>query len=57
MLEFISDNNIKANVVRMAIDDKVLTQGSVKELLKMSNLDVDSIVKTCKSKLNEFVGK
>lgn len=57
VLEFISDNNIKANVVRMAIDDKVLTQGSVKELLKMSNLDVDSIVKTCKSKLNEFVGK
>ena len=40
----------------MAINEEFLTQGSVNELLKMTGLDVDNIVKTCIAHYNQFMG-
>lgn len=54
VLEYLNDNNIQAKVYRMAINDDVLTHASTKELLKMTNLDADSIVQLCSAKLKEF---
>ena len=56
VLEYLNDNNISAKVIRMAINEQFLTQGSIKELLEMVGLDVDSIVDNCIAHYNAFMG-
>lgn len=55
VLEYFNENNITAKVVRMAINEQFLTQGSIKELLEMVGLDVDSILKNCIAHYNAFM--
>ena len=57
VVEYFCDNNISAKVVRLAINEDVLTQGSVSELLKMTKLDADSMFELCSKKYKEFMEK
>lgn len=54
VLEYMNDSGTLAKVIRLGIDNDVLTQGSTAELLKMVGLDADSICKTCYEQLKAF---
>lgn len=45
VLEFMADNGYKPDVWRMGIPDQFIEHGSVPELCRLCNIDVDSIVK------------
>lgn len=57
VIEFFSDNNINAKVLRKGIEDNVLTQGSVAELLDMLKLDAKNLLPSVLQEYKQFVGK
>lgn len=57
VVEFLNDNAIDAKVVRKAINDNVLTQGTVLQLLKMTGLDSESIANDVEKIFKENVEK
>ena len=46
VIEFMTDNNYQARVIRLGIPDKYIEQGSQEELYKECGYDADSIAKT-----------
>ena len=46
VIEFMSDNNYKANVVRLGIPDKFINHGTQKELHKECLYDAETLQKT-----------
>lgn len=52
VLEFFSINNIKSSVTIFGIDDIYVKHGSIDELKKDLKLDIDTVVKTIRKKLN-----
>ncbi len=53
ILEFMSDNNYKADVIRLGIPDKYIGQGTQMELYKKCGYDPESIKNTIKAMLNK----
>ena len=54
VLEYCSDNNIPVKIIRLAINEQFLTHGSTKELLKLTELDAESIADKCEKLFKEF---
>ena len=52
VLEFMADNGYKPDVQRMGIPDQFIEHGSVPELCRLCNIDVDSIVKEIEKRVN-----
>jgi len=51
VLEFMSDNNYTAKIIRLGIPDKFIEQGSIPELQAECGYNVEGIIKTIKKEL------
>ncbi len=49
VLEFMTDNNYKADIVRLGIPDEFIEQGSLKELYRECGFDTEGIIQAVKS--------
>ena len=52
VLEFMADNGYKPDVRRLGIPDQFIEHGSVPELCRLCNIDVESIVKEIEKRVN-----
>jgi 1-deoxy-D-xylulose-5-phosphate synthase len=57
VLEFMADNNYKATVKRLGVPDKFVEHGSQNELYNECFYNVDAIVKTVKSMVQQSLNK
>ena len=52
VLEFMADNGYNLDVRRLGIPDQFIEHGSVPELCRLCNIDVESIVKEIEKRVN-----